>query len=133
MVNAFPYHLNKRAATFEQCSVHPDAAVISNVTLSPDPPKSGSNLEVKGSATTKTNIDNLDLFALIIETAGKNIFTGPFVDICTKTECQTTTFNFDKLYNLSDLTSLPAKYDVGVLIGPDPFMIKACGVASFPE
>ncbi|CAG8823481.1 15289_t:CDS:1, partial [Cetraspora pellucida] len=129
-----------RAANFGQClGLLPpsNTAVISNVTLSPDSPKAGSNLEIKGSATTETNIDEDDLFIFAILDVTVSppqpvFFPEPFY-ICAKTECNNTkTFNFDENYVLS-LPSLPVKFVVGVAIGPNSSKVKACGVAFFPE
>ncbi|CAG8533883.1 5230_t:CDS:1 [Cetraspora pellucida] len=137
VVYAFPYHLNKRAATFGYCQgASQDLAIISNVKLSPNPPKVGSNLKVKGSATTNTNIVDGDsfIFAIVDAVTDDTLFLGPFVDICSKTTCPTTTINFGEHYNLKlNVTSLPAKYNVGVLIGTGLSKIKACGEAHFPE
>ncbi|CAG8673501.1 1938_t:CDS:1, partial [Cetraspora pellucida] len=95
MVYAFPYHLNKRDRSFDNArGPSQDLTVVSNVTLSPDPPKAGSDLEVKGSATTKTNIDKGDFFVLLIEDSANPsevIFSDNPVDICTKTKCPTST------------------------------------------
>ncbi|CAG8782794.1 6013_t:CDS:1 [Cetraspora pellucida] len=140
MVYAFPYHLNKRAANFGQCQGLPPsskATVISNVTLSPDPPKAGSNLEVKGSATTETNIDKDDLFFFVMfDTNNNALFVPEPFNICAKTECPTTTFNFDENYDLSTVPSLPEDFLVAIVIAPnltDPLAAKACGEALFPE
>ncbi|CAG8678822.1 6344_t:CDS:1 [Cetraspora pellucida] len=133
MVYAFPYHLNKRAAKFVKCDSHTPA--ISNVTLSPDSPKAGSNLEVKGSATTNDAIVNGDTFNFVIlDLHPENpspVFVGPTVDICTKTKCPTNTFIFDKTYDLSRVASLPSGYLIAITIEPsdrDPTKIKACAV-----
>ncbi|CAG8808482.1 23633_t:CDS:1 [Cetraspora pellucida] len=133
MVYAFPYHLNKRAAKFKRCEPHVPA--INNVTLSPDPPKAGSNLEVKGSATPRDAIINGDLFffAIIDITTIQYVFHPPPLDICANTECPTLTFNFDINYNLSDVRSFPEKFGVGIQIGPDITRLKACGGALFPK
>ncbi|CAG8628328.1 17272_t:CDS:1 [Cetraspora pellucida] len=132
MVYAFPYHLNKRAAQFQQC----DGSIPGiDVKIIPDPPKAGSNLEVKGS--TETNIDTGDfIFFGIADLTGSQpvlIFSGTPVDICAKTKCPTTTYNFDENYDLSNVTSFPEKFGVAVLIGPDSSdPPKACEFAVFP-
>ncbi|CAG8783815.1 22210_t:CDS:1, partial [Cetraspora pellucida] len=124
------------AATFGQCQgASQDLAVISNVTLSPDPPEAGSDLEVKGSATTDDAIvvgDSI-IFAIVDAVTNDTIFLSPFVNICLNTTCPTKTITFDEHYNLLNVTSLPAEYYVGVLIGSDLSKIKACGEALLPE
>ncbi|CAG8655930.1 24850_t:CDS:1 [Cetraspora pellucida] len=145
MVNAFPYHhFTKRAAKFGQCpppfQPPPITAVISDVSISPDPPKAGSELKVTGSATTNVDITKDDFFGFVIlditsPATPVPVFAGKPVDICKKTTCPTKTFNFNEVYDLSSLKSLPATYIVGVAIGPitnDTSLVLACGEATFP-
>ncbi|CAG8686490.1 11384_t:CDS:1, partial [Cetraspora pellucida] len=124
------------AADFKPCS---DSVPGVSVTIIPDPPKAGSNLEVKGSATAETNFDKGDtyFFGILDFTNPQKptpVFLGTPVDICAKTKCPTTTYNFDENYDLSNVTSFPEQFAVAVIIDFfDPLLPpKACAAAFFP-
>ncbi|CAG8760758.1 8738_t:CDS:1, partial [Cetraspora pellucida] len=118
------------ADEFKPCNQH--TPVISNVTISPNPPKPVSDFEIKGSVTISANIEDGDFFFFgIIDPLPENpstVFEGPAVDICTKTKCPTKTFDFDEHYNLSSIPSFLAEFILEIVIGPSQGPPKACGL-----
>ncbi|CAG8668946.1 16801_t:CDS:1, partial [Racocetra fulgida] len=132
MVNGFPYQLTKKATQFEQCPTlfnpPPYTTVISDVKLTP---KTNSQLEVNGSATTNKDITDVDFFGFAIFDINLNFIFGRLLNICkdTKTKCPTKEFKFDQKYDLTN--ELPQGYFIGIAIGPNttnPIKALACGL-----